>query len=138
MNPALKKLLLWIVMLALPLRGVAAIDTACARVSPHAPAVAVTTALATQVGHAAHAPMHEGDGIETAAKGTSVCGDAATPHKVSTCSGGVCHIGAAAPPSSLDLVTLLERTEVAPTHPAVSFVGEIPAGLERPPRHLVG
>ncbi|WP_141104104.1 hypothetical protein [Noviherbaspirillum denitrificans] len=78
------------------------------------------------------------DATETAAKDSSDCNDAGVPHKVSNCSGGICHIGATAPPISLNLATSLERTEVAFAHPPVLFVGEIPAALERPPRHLLG
>lgn len=125
-------------MLALPLQGVAAIDTSCARASSQAPAFVSSVSDSTQVGHAAHARMHKADGNEAAVKDTSDCSDAGTPHKLGNCTGGVCHIGATAPPLSIHLATSLERTEVAFAHPPVLFAGEIPAGLERPPRHFLG
>lgn len=138
MGRVLKTLLLWLVMLAIPLRGMAAIDTSCVRVAPQTAAVASNSSVSSAVEHAGHVLQDKGMVTDGAAKNSSDCGNSDSPHKVSTCSSGVCHMGAAAPPLSFNPAPLLERTEAAHNPLAVSFTGQIPAGLERPPRHLNG
>jgi hypothetical protein len=58
------------------------------------------------------------------------------PH-LSYCSAcAACCFGATAPPSVVSVAPVFGTFEVAVTPPIVSFTGFIPAGLERPPRHL--
>jgi hypothetical protein len=140
MNHFVKTLLLWFVIAALPIRGLAAIDTSCA----HAPKNALASASVLERHHQINAGFHlEKSGDFTEAMVEPPSDDKGAAHeqlhlKNAGCGGSVCYIGAAAPPFSLAWTAQYEGSETANNLPSASFTGFIPAGLERPPRHFLG
>jgi hypothetical protein len=135
---ALKTLLFWLLIAALPLQGaVAAMQVTCA---PAAYAEG-------QGGRAAAGHHQEGAASHADGGGASAASDApfnsdkqpATPHnhQSSSCSAcAACCVGASAPPS-MSLPAPAEGSSefvVTPRHRLVT--GFIPAGLDRPPKRI--
>lgn len=82
----------------------------------------------------AHADVVDSAAIDTALADSS---NTKQTHKTSYCSAcAACCFGAAAPPSSVPAPPTFDTVTVAILPPAVSYTGFIPAGLERPPKHL--
>jgi hypothetical protein len=139
-----KTLLLWLLITALPLQGMAAVMKASCGTAHHGSAP--TVAMVNEHHHDQHA-MHEhrhGDHAVTHADSTvsdsSVKSDqssAGHQHKNSSCSAcAACCAGAVAPPSALLLAPVRMSSEAVLVSPAPLVTGHIPGGLERPPRHI--
>lgn len=139
MNRILKTLLLWLLIASLPIRGLAAVDTSCGWT--HNGSTASGTSSHMQV-EAAY--QHEPDVqslCEPVQHQASMSGHAAHDHDShKDLSGGscaACFIGAAAPPFAALWAHESQGSEAAIHFPTISFTGFIPAGLERPPRHIL-
>jgi hypothetical protein len=142
MNRVLKTFLLWLLMAALPLQGMAAVIKASCGPRHHD-----MSSVLTVKGHHSHdeaaGPHHHDDAgnvviADDAQKASAKKSPEAKqgPH-LSYCSAcAACCFGAAAPPPSVSLTPVFSTVESAVIPPVVSFTGFIPAGLERPPRHL--
>jgi len=143
MNRVLKTFLLWLVIAALPLQGMAAVVKATCGLKHHSMASMAMGAADHQ--HPDGSMHHHHDAADSVA--LAVPGDlldeAGTDsntnhiHKSSYCSAcAACCIGATAPPPSLILAPIFSTAETLVIPPIVSFTGFIPAGLERPPKHF--
>jgi hypothetical protein len=143
MNRVLKTFLLWLLMAALPLQGMAAVIKASCGPRHHD----ISSSMLTVMGNHSHdesvGPHHHdeagnivvADDAEEASSSKSAESKQG-PH-LSYCSAcAACCFGAAAPPPSVFLTPVFSTVEAAVIPPVVSFTGFIPAGLERPPRHL--
>ncbi|MDM0035556.1 hypothetical protein QTI33_25715 [Variovorax sp. J22P271] len=125
---------LWIVMLAVPFQGYAAVAMVfCGPVSSGAMA-AVATQAAGAHDHAAH---HHGDGhddAQHAAHGSTDKGSSgAQPdgmHKCGTC--GACH--ACALIGSLPLAVFHDLPAAGLAEPAIAWTAVVPHVLDKPPR----
>lgn len=145
MNRLLKIFLLWLLIAALPLQGMAAVVKASCGQRHH---TAVMAADATRYErHHAHEDgdaHHGGHGHGTVATADHELQNAdedspsdSTNLAHAACSAcAACCVGAVAPPSSLSLASVLGKVSTAITPPALSFTGFIPPGLERPPKSL--
>jgi hypothetical protein len=115
--------LLWILIMAVPLQGGAVAFMNCA-------AAAAGSQPAAHHGDAAQlASAHEGhckQAADTGAGGTHL--------KCSHCAS--CFVGPAAPPSMPSLQTPATFSTFAAAAVEATFIGHIPATLERPPRVL--
>lgn len=132
MTRVFKTFLLWLLLAALPLQGIAAaIQTSCGPMSHHDSAETVVVA---QSHH------HEGDGAASPAKVVlaKATGNATdVKHANSSCSAcAVCCVGAVAPPSASILTPAYSKTLPVVISPSPLVVGFIPAGLERPPKRI--
>lgn len=136
MNRILKTLLLWILIAALPVQGLAAASNASCGPAHHVSAAAA--AVADQ--HHGDASIHHHDGGmhaagHVAAADTVEAPSAAGDHGYcSACA--ACCIGATGPPPALTLVISDRCSEAIAIFAPPAFAGHIPAGLERPPRIL--
>jgi hypothetical protein len=132
MNRVLKTFLLWLLLAALPLQGIAAaMQTSCGTMAHHDPAEVVMSA---QSHH------HEGDGASVSVKiaVAKTAGDSANiKHKNAVCSAcAACCVGAVAPPSGLALTAAYSSALPEVVSPPPLVTGFIPAGLERPPKRI--
>lgn len=142
MNRVLKIFLLWLLIAALPLQGMAAVIKASCGPRHHDMS-SVLMVMGEHSHHEAAGPHHHDDAgnivVADDAQKASAQHDADAsqgPH-LSYCSAcAACCFGAAAPPPSVSLVPVFSTAETAVIPPVVSFTGFIPAGLERPPRHV--
>jgi len=146
MNRFVKQLLLWFLIAALPVQGVAAIVKA--NCGPRHHAVSVSASAAADVSHRhahhthhGHAASHlhhavEANGNEVMVEdGLSSHSPDAPGHYASYCAAcAACCTGAVAPPVSISAVSVPERVEATVPPPVISYLGFIPAGLERPPK----
>lgn len=138
MNRIFKTLLILLVIAALPLRGLAAIDASCAKGSR------LSSVIVSDVTH--HQPgitLQSQAGTEPAASGVDHCDGKSNSHaqthlKNAGCSASACFIGAAAPPFNLVGAEYDTGSDAPTSLSAISFTGHIPTGLERPPRHFLG
>ncbi|WP_194725302.1 hypothetical protein [Noviherbaspirillum malthae] len=142
MNRVLKTFLLWLLIAALPLQGMAAVIKASCGPRHHD-----MSSVMMMKGHHSHdeatAPHQHDDAGNTVVADDAQKASAKKsaeakqgPH-LSYCSAcAACCFGAAAPPPSVSLTPDFSTVEAAVIPPVVSFTGFIPAGLERPPRHL--
>lgn len=146
MNRLLKTFLLWLLIAALPLQGVAAVVKASCGQRHHAAAMAAD-AYSHESGHVhedgkahhAHDDMH--GAVSTAYHalpdtGNDSPSDSAklTHGACSACA--TCCVGAVAPPSAIALTAASGEVGTAIAAPVLSFTGFIPPGLERPPKSL--
>lgn len=141
MSRILKTFLLWLLIAALPVQGAAAVIKASCGPRHHE----VTTGMSA-VGHhhveGTLAHSHEGDTPafleQIAAADTSEEAQQVSKLPVNSfCSAcAACCAGAVAPPSSLSLDPAVFSARASVLPPVVSFVGFIPAGPERPPKHV--
>ena len=118
---ALFRYLLWILIMALPLQGGAVAFMNC-------DAGAASSHPAVHHGEAAQSAGMHGGHCEQA--GDSAAGG--THAKCSHCAS--CLVGAAAPPSMPSLPTPATFSTFAAAAVDATFIGHIPATLERPPR----
>lgn len=145
MNRVFKTFMLWLLIAALPIQGIAAVVQASCGPRHHA----VSSASAGMVDHHhdgsvtphSHSDMvgHDTDmnADRLADAGSDSESSSRQIQKISSCSAcAACCFGAAAPPPSLLITPVLSTAGVAVLSPVVSFTGFIPASLERPPRHL--
>lgn len=134
MTRLLKTLLLWFLIASLPLKGMAAVDAACVRVSHPAP----STGLHQQ--HDGNI-LAAGASIVPAAADSQHCVKQESGHhglqsKGADCRGAACFTGAVAPPLRIAPATLQTVSEAVNLLPIESFTGYIPDGIDRPPRHI--
>ena len=132
MNRVLKTLLIWLLLAALPLHGLAAaVQKSCGPMVHRG---------SSEIGIQAQPYHHEsGDAAipSTVASAKSTGGSVATKHKSSFCSAcATCCVGAVAAPS-VSLVTLSYSSSLpVVSSPSPLVTGFIPAGLERPPKRI--
>ncbi|WP_317204170.1 hypothetical protein [Janthinobacterium sp.] len=132
MNRVFKTFLLWLLIAALPLQGMAAaIKLSCG------PAHPAMSAQGGVVEHVHHAGVAHDDGAVTATP-TAHADHSPTPHehKGSLCGGAVCCSGAAAPPMAPGLLHSFNSAETHFVSAAILPAGFIPDSLERPPRYI--
>ena len=116
MNRVLVRFLLWLLIAALPLQGIAAaVKTCCGQ----------THAASAQA--QAH---HGGDCAEAGAKVHDQCTGASCGACASCC------LGVAALPAPLVFIPVFFATPAIESAPATPVSGFIPGGLERPPRQF--
>lgn len=140
MHRFIKTLLLWLLMAALPLQGMAAaMQTACAPMEHHSSS---ETRVSAQLHH------HDGDAMDMsgidAAGADAVMESSMSPdesfgakHKHSGCSAcASCCIGALAPPFTLIAPPAHGNSLAVAVSPAPLVVRFVPAGLERPPKRI--
>lgn len=136
MHRALTTFLLWLLIAALPLQGFsAAVQASCATTAHHAVAQmdAPPPQSNAEHGHDAHNAHHADAAGDAAEAGHSTI----AKHTSSSCSAcASCCVGASAPPC-LSLASLAYgSSQPVVSYPAPLVTGFIPAGLERPPKHL--
>ena len=143
MNRLLKTFLLWLLIAALPLQGVAAVVKASCGQRHHSTSIAAGHAIdhAHEDGaaHHGHGDMHETMSAaddEPPDAGKDSPSDSAKPVHGACSACAACCVGAVAPPSSVDLTPAFDKVSTAITPAAPSFAGFIPPGLERPPKSL--
>ena len=138
MNRFLKTLLLWLLLAALPLQGIAAaMQTAC---GPLKQDDSAETTLSVQSHH------HDGDAMnmsDTDAADAGAVVKSAMPHdksagdqhKHASCSAcASCCVGAFAPPSTAVITPTYSNLLPAVVTPVPLLTSFIPTGLERPPK----
>jgi hypothetical protein len=141
---ALKTLLLWLLIAALPVQGFAAVAKAsCGPAHHNAAPVAVMTGEPHHGDDEVHHSHDRGDGsMHAAAEGASSDSSASADklsgtYKSSYCSACVaCCVGAVAPPSALILPAAYSSSETVVVSPLPLVAGYIPDGLKRPPRSI--
>jgi hypothetical protein len=143
MNRVLKTFLLWLLIAALPLQGMAAvIKASCGPRHHDMPSVMMSV---VEHHHDSSSAPHQHDmadmnsaaDVASAANTADDSQNLKQVHKTSYCSAcAACCVGAVAPPSVVYLVSPLARGETVAIAPLVSFTGFIPASLERPPKHF--
>jgi hypothetical protein len=127
MYRALKTLLLWLLLLAVPVQGIAAATLSCR--ANHGPAMAVAEHhQGEHAGHAHHRPA------ELAQGGHHDHGKHATSTSCSACS--ACCIGAVPLPAELNWTAVRRSSEPVLLAPAPLIAGHMRSGIERPPRLL--
>ena len=136
MNRAFKTLLLWLLMAALPLQGFAAAMPSNCGSAHHGLAV---TEAHHHDGMTEHS--HDGAGTHHSASDSAVKANhspgASHEHQHSSCSTcAACCVGASAPPSSFPMTPAYGSSESFAISQAPLVAGFIPAGLERPPKHI--
>jgi hypothetical protein len=137
---AFKTLLLWLIMAALPLQGVAStIKSSCGPQHHGLPEVA--TMSSHHHGHGVDngqydgSPMHISAGAAAADNPANL--DTPPTAKSSYCSAcAACCIGAVAPPSASLWSPATSGPEVITLSPESWVAGVIPSGLERPPKRI--
>jgi hypothetical protein len=140
----LKTLLLWLLIAALPVQGMAAVMKASCGPAHHGAMPTVTTVNEHHHDqHASHEHEHHDHAIahsDSTASGSAMTTDqssAGHQHENSSCSAcAACCAGAVAPPSALLLAPVHGSSEAVLISPAPLVTGHIPDGLERPPRHI--
>lgn len=134
MTRLLKTFLIWLLMAALPLQGLAAVVSASCGPNHHSPSMVMADADAHH--HDGGSAHHHGDSEAAAALAGGAPGDTENTQQASSCSAcAACCVGATAPPSSLGLASADRISESVVSSPAVAFIGHIPASLDRPPQH---
>lgn len=143
MNRIFKILTLWMLLLVLPVQAMAtAVKISCGP-NHHAMTSAPSKFSDTHVNQSGHDHQHDehhlvqNSTIDTSIQAASDQQDGSNTIKHSTCSAcATCCVGAGAPPSSLNLAAVNAPSFAPVLLNTSSFTGFIPAGLERPPRHL--
>ena len=131
-------LMLWLLLAALPLQGMAAATRMSCAPAPNT----AMTSEAQQTTHAGHAMPAAGDHASHAAEGVqgqhaAAAQDAAPNqhHHTSACGNcAACAFGAAAPPPALAPVHAGAGADLPFSAAPRGTAGFIPPGLERPPR----
>ena len=143
MNRALKTLLLWLLITALPLQGFAAVvQASCGPAHHNGAGISVVSnqyhhdsEMALERNDAAAATHHDVSELPA----TSDHSSAPHKHQSSVCSAcAACCVGAVAlisPPSIF--IPAHTSSELVVISPAPLVTGFIPAGLERPPKHIL-
>jgi hypothetical protein len=143
MNRFFKTLVLWFLLVAFPVQGMAAaIQLSC---GPAHHAIMVSDAQQLHAHSHGVAPHHHGD--EVGAQQTSSDTHADTMAKAdkmpdakqaaSSCSAcASCCTGATAPPAFSTWSSPHSSSELVVIYPSPSVTGFVPAGLERPPKRI--
>jgi hypothetical protein len=143
MNRFLKTLLLWLLIAALPLQGLAAVIQSSCGPSHHA--LTRANAVVTVHHHDGIAHSHDGHDVamQTSADDASANvqlsddNSLSIKHKASSCSAcAACCVGAAAPPSASIWAPVYSSSEFVLISPTPLVAGFIPASLERPPKRI--
>jgi len=137
MNRLLKMIMLWLLMVALPVQGIAA-ATMISCGPDHKAAVSAPAAADHHHG-AANVLAHHHEKADSPASVQHqqlATGDhAGAVHKTSACSAcSACCVGAVILPTILNWDPAPVEFELSLPLPAFSLLSHIPAGLERPPR----
>jgi len=143
MNYFFKTYLLWLLVAVLPLQAVGAtMSSSCGPVHHKAMQVASLNSMQHQHHDAtdtAHSHHHDAATMVSSASDDGGADNASSgTHQYSTC--GSCTascIGATAPPSAPGLTPTVSGSEMVTVAPASLVTGHTPAGLERPPKHLI-
>lgn len=146
MNRTLKTLLLWLLALALPVQGYAAVAKLSCGPTHHAPTAVshvershlATMSTHSGFDHPHHADMTD-DGVQAAAGKLDGDANAALDKtengKCSACA--TCCVGGAMLPSMSNWSPVAEGSNLAISAAVSFFSGPIPDGLKRPPRSLL-
>lgn len=138
MNRFLKTLLLWLLLAALPLQGMAAaLQTACGPTERNGSSgtAASMPSHHHHDGDTGHAHVADGDTASESPTSSDKSSDAGHTHSgCSACAS--CCVGAAAPPSTLDLPAVHGDSLPVVISPIPLVAGVVPGGLERPPRRV--
>jgi hypothetical protein len=140
---AFKTFLLWLLIAALPLQGMAAALKASCGPAHHSSTAAVTMAhgnhhdvQATHDHHYDHLMAHS-DSVGSDSAATADESSSHHQHKSSYCSAcAACCAGAVAPPAALIWPPVYTSSEIIVVPPPVLVAGYVPDGLERPPRYI--
>jgi hypothetical protein len=136
----LKTLLLWLIIVALPAQGVAAvIKSSCG--PRHHSLMAVASLGVYHHDHDAGSHHHNAIPahvtLDDVAPDTSASSDSLSTAKSSYCSAcAACCVGAVAPPAASLWVPANIRPERIVLSPESGVVSFIPSGLERPPKRI--
>jgi hypothetical protein len=139
MNRFLKTLMLWLLLAALPLQGVAAaMQTPCGLMKHGDPA---ETAMSVQLHQHGGEVMTMSDTVATdigaAAPAMSHDASPGDDHEHGTCSAcASCCMSAAAPPAAAVITPTYSNSLPSVVTPAPLLTGFVPAGLERPPKRI--
>lgn len=144
MTRALKTFLLWLLIAALPIQGMAAVVKASCGPQHHGMSSVATKGVEHHHDAGSLPHHHESHDAQAASPDVDVGVDVADMssdtghiHKTSYCSAcATCCFGATAPPTTVSLMPASSSVEAAVNSPVISYDGFIPAGLERPPRYL--
>lgn len=146
MNRFIKQLLLWFLIAALPIQGMAAVVKANCGSRHHAVSVSLTAESAMPAQHVQgvhdEKDSSHAHGVSNVAKSPILADDASLTdpsqsgsHHASYCSAcAACCTGAVAPPVSFSAISIPDRVVESAVSPVVSYLGFIPPSLERPPK----
>jgi hypothetical protein len=143
MNRIFKIWLLWLLIMAIPVQGLAAAAMlSCGSAhaaSPQAAHVHIGHSQSDAMDHHHHhdtaSSGHASDEVMDAPAGHGSSGQ--HKHTISSCSAcAACCLGAAVIPSGLALIPIYTSVELVAVSPSQFVTGHIPAGLERPPRTI--
>lgn len=134
MNRDFKTFLLWLLLFALPVQGfAAAVRLSCG--SEHHTDLPTAAKTAQDIHH--HHHEFQNQTVQDAAS-TDFPAAQLDDYESSYCSAcAACCAGAVVPPSIVDWSPFFSSSFSPVTSSASSFTGHIPAGLERPPRHIL-
>lgn len=143
MNRLVKTFLLWLLIAALPLQGFAAAKQTFCSPSHHNVLMNMNAAV-SEHSHENKALHSHDEGAASAHHSTAenpVLADNSSgshhKHQNSSCSNcAACCVGAVAPPSVVVLTPVYAAAKFLVISPAPLVTGFIPAGLERPPKHI--
>ena len=142
MNRALKTFLLWLLLAALPLQGMAAaIQASCGPAHLHsgqaAPAATHNHFHEAGAGHDAAGHDHSHAAADAARNADDASASSAKASAHGSCSAcAACCIGATAPPPVSFPAPYRGNSESVAVSPPPLVAGFIPGGLERPPKRL--
>jgi hypothetical protein len=133
MHRFVKTFLLWLLLAALPLQGMAAaMQLSCGPTKHHA--AASTT---SHDRHDASPGQHHATDAQSAARPASTDDGAMNGHATSSCSAGsACCLGAIALPATPVVAPAYSASLPAVPACALPLADFVPAGLERPPKYL--
>ncbi len=138
MNRSLKTFLLWLLIAALPLQGFAAAVQLRCGPTHHEGVAMVDMEAHHHEDNAGHS--HDGDDEVTHHSAFAVkasTSDTSLKHQHASCSAcAACCVGAGAPPSSSPMTPAHSSSESFVISQTPLVDGFIPAGLERPPKHI--
>jgi hypothetical protein len=141
MNRLFKICMLWLLVLAIPVQGLAAV-TMLSCVSLHGDSRPTSAAATEHIHGNNHQHYHDIAGSDHVAEDASatLSDEASGSHgkdRLSSCSVcAACCVGTAVLPTGLTWETGHDRSEVVIVSPSTLITGYIPAGLERPPRGI--
>jgi hypothetical protein len=143
MKRVLKTFLLWLLLAALPIQGMAAVIKASCGPKHHSSLSVVMNAETRHhhdgTGHHDHAADHAvivADQMDSLSA-PDESADANQSQQSGYCSAcATCCTGTVAPPFASVWVPEHSRSETKAVFPIPLFTGHIPASLERPPRHI--
>jgi len=137
MNRIFKIFLLWLLIAALPVQGIAAaMRASCGPKHHESLAMIIEQSHDHSVADAHHAHHHDQAAANQSGDASAADADKNTTHKSSFCSACSMCCSGAITQSEIRFTPVPYENETRAISPVLSFTGYIPAGLERPPRHL--